>query len=220
MKIERKFTTAAAGAYGEMAFQITASEIRNPDGKVVKALPAGDDENSKDSKKAFTAAKKELGQIVTLQGERLFEAMCVERQWPVTDWRLAFHQHPVMRRLIERLVWQGLDAEGQPLGLFRPTQEGDFTDAGDSDVAIDDFAAVRLAHGALVDAETGVLTDTAAMPALNQALMLSKPLHFGDYGGLPLKLLWAALTLSLLEPSVQACVYFFHERAWARRGAG
>lgn len=32
--------------------------------------------------------------------------------------------------------------------------------------------------------------------------------------------LWAALTLSLLEPSVQACVYFFHERAWARRGAG
>ena len=64
------------------------------------------------------AAKKELGQIVTLQGERLFEAMCVERQWPVADWRLAFHQHPVMRRLIERLVWQGLDAEGQPLGLF------------------------------------------------------------------------------------------------------
>ena len=32
--------------------------------------------------------------------------------------------------------------------------------------------------------------------------------------------LWAALTLSLLDPSVQACVYFFHERAWARRGAG
>ena len=32
--------------------------------------------------------------------------------------------------------------------------------------------------------------------------------------------LWAALTLSLLEPSVQAGVYFFHERAWARRGAG
>ncbi|NEY89213.1 vitamin B12-dependent ribonucleotide reductase [Tabrizicola oligotrophica] len=35
MKIERKFTTAEAGAYGEMAFQITTSEIRNPDGKVV-----------------------------------------------------------------------------------------------------------------------------------------------------------------------------------------
>lgn len=32
------------------------------------------------------------------------------------------------------------------------------------------------------------------MPALNQALMLSKPLHFGDYGGLVLKLIWAAMT--------------------------
>jgi len=27
-----------------------------------------------------------------------------------------------------------------------------------------------------------------------KALQLSQPLHFGDYGGLPLKLLWAALT--------------------------
>ncbi len=131
-----------------------AIHLFNPDGKPVKALPAGDDENSKESKKAFSAARKELGQIVTLQGERLFEAMCVERQWPVADWRMAFHEHPVMRRLIERLVWQGLDAEGQPQGLFRPTQEGDFTDAADNEVAIDEFAAVRLAHGALVDAET------------------------------------------------------------------
>ena len=26
--------------------------------------------------------------------------------------------------------------------------------------------------------------------------------------------LWAAITLSLLEPTVQAVAYFFHERAW------
>ncbi|MFN3722837.1 MAG: vitamin B12-dependent ribonucleotide reductase [Paracoccaceae bacterium] len=35
MKIERKFTTEATGAYGAMAFTKTVSEIRNPDGKVV-----------------------------------------------------------------------------------------------------------------------------------------------------------------------------------------
>ena len=35
MKIERKFTTEAAGAYGALAFTTTTSEIRNPDGKVV-----------------------------------------------------------------------------------------------------------------------------------------------------------------------------------------
>mgnify|MGYP006162451115 CR=1 FL=1 len=35
MKIERKFTSAETGAYGEIAFTTTTSEIRNPDGKVV-----------------------------------------------------------------------------------------------------------------------------------------------------------------------------------------
>ncbi|MFD1709985.1 DUF2061 domain-containing protein [Ottowia sp. GY511] len=30
---------------------------------------------------------------------------------------------------------------------------------------------------------------------------------------------WMALTLSLLEPTVQAVAFFFHEKAWARRQA-
>lgn len=29
--------------------------------------------------------------------------------------------------------------------------------------------------------------------------------------------LWMALTLSLLEPSVQAVAFFFHEKLWERR---
>ena len=49
---------------------------------------------------------------------------------------------------------------------------------------------------ALIDARSAQLTDARAMPAINQALMMSKPLHFGDYGGLPLKLIWAVLTLA------------------------
>ena len=51
---------------------------------------------------------------------------------------------------------------------------------------------------ALIDAETGALVDARSMPALNQALMMSKPLHFGDYGGLPLKIVWALLTLATI----------------------
>ena len=35
MKIERKFTSETTGAYGAMAFSVTTSEIRNPDGKIV-----------------------------------------------------------------------------------------------------------------------------------------------------------------------------------------
>ncbi|PXW75281.1 putative iron-regulated membrane protein [Blastomonas natatoria] len=53
----------------------------------------------------------------------------------------------------------------------------------------------RLLTPALIDAETGTFTAARQMPWYYQALSLSRPLHFGDYGGLPLKLLWAALTL-------------------------
>jgi uncharacterized iron-regulated membrane protein len=51
---------------------------------------------------------------------------------------------------------------------------------------------------ALIDARDAKLTDARDMPLLNQALMLSKPLHFGDYGGLPLKVLWALLDLATI----------------------
>jgi uncharacterized iron-regulated membrane protein len=53
----------------------------------------------------------------------------------------------------------------------------------------------RLLTPALIDAETGAFTDARPMPWYYQALALSRPLHFGDYGGLLLKVLWAALTL-------------------------
>ena len=51
---------------------------------------------------------------------------------------------------------------------------------------------------ALIDAETGALVDARSMPALNQALMMSTPVHFGDYCGLPLKVVWALLTLATI----------------------
>lgn len=47
---------------------------------------------------------------------------------------------------------------------------------------------------ALIDAESLELTDARRMPWYTLALMYSQPLHFGDYGGLPLKILWAILT--------------------------
>ncbi|MBB6426071.1 PepSY domain-containing protein [Sphingopyxis sp. JAI128] len=53
----------------------------------------------------------------------------------------------------------------------------------------------RLLTTALIDAETGAFTDARPMPWYVKVLALSQPLHFGDYGGLPLKLLWAVLTL-------------------------
>lgn len=53
----------------------------------------------------------------------------------------------------------------------------------------------RLLVPAFVDASTGRLDAVRAMPWYMQALLLAQPFHFGDYAGLPMKLLWAALDL-------------------------
>lgn len=67
--------------------------------------------------------------------------------------------------------------------------------AGDSPLT------ARMLQPVLVDARSGALAGTVPMPWYLRTLELSRPLHFGDYGGLPLKLLWAAAdvgTLALL----------------------
>lgn len=51
----------------------------------------------------------------------------------------------------------------------------------------------KLATPVLIEGATGTLSAIAPMPWYLKALELSRPLHFGDYGGLPLKILWALL---------------------------
>jgi uncharacterized iron-regulated membrane protein len=51
----------------------------------------------------------------------------------------------------------------------------------------------RLLTPTLIDAVTGELTATREMAWYISVLLLSQPLHFGDYGGMPLKILWALL---------------------------
>jgi uncharacterized iron-regulated membrane protein len=53
----------------------------------------------------------------------------------------------------------------------------------------------RLFNPALVDARTGELAAIVTMPWYLRALELARPLHFGDYGGMPLKVIWALLDL-------------------------
>jgi uncharacterized iron-regulated membrane protein len=48
----------------------------------------------------------------------------------------------------------------------------------------------RLMTPVLVDARTGHVTRVVNLPAYLRAVEISRPLHFGDYGGLPLKIIW------------------------------
>lgn len=50
----------------------------------------------------------------------------------------------------------------------------------------------------LIDAADGSVTARPDVPWYITALLLSQPLHFGDYGGLPLKIIWALLDLATI----------------------
>jgi uncharacterized iron-regulated membrane protein len=56
----------------------------------------------------------------------------------------------------------------------------------------------RLFSPALVDARSGEFVTAVQMPWYLHALELSRPLHFGDYGGLPLKIIWLLLDLATI----------------------
>ena len=63
----------------------------------------------------------------------------------------------------------------------------------------------RLLKPVVIDAGDGTLTDSRDMPWYVSVLLLSQPLHFGDYGGLPLKIIWAifdVLTIGLLGSGI------------------
>ncbi len=55
--------------------------------------------------------------------------------------------------------------------------------------------SARMLRPVLVEAENAERIVAPAMPWYLQALQLSRPLHFGDYGGLPRKIVWALLDL-------------------------
>jgi len=53
----------------------------------------------------------------------------------------------------------------------------------------------RLFKPVLVDATSGEVTDSRTLPWYLTGLLVSQPLHFGDYGGRPMQIMWAILDL-------------------------
>lgn len=131
-------------------------ELYNPDGKKIAALPEArlddDAEQVKDAKKAFSASKKELKSIVALQAERLYESMCIERDWSFEDWQLYLNQHPVVRHLVQRLVWSHCQ-DGKVVSTFRPLDDGTLTDCEDNELKLASDARIRIAHDSLLSTE-------------------------------------------------------------------
>lgn len=157
-------------------------ELLNPDGKKIAALPEprqdDDAERAKDAKKALSAAKKEVKTIVSLQTDRLYEALCTERDWAFADWNDYLNGHPIVRRLVQRLVWAEIEPAAEGVApvvkrLFRPLDDGTLTDADDDAFELAPDARVRIAHDSILDEATVArwqqhLADYAVAPLFQQ----------------------------------------------------
>ncbi|MCG8365325.1 MAG: DUF4132 domain-containing protein [Pseudanabaenales cyanobacterium] len=147
--------------------------LKNPDGKVIKSLPAGrkdeDPDQVKLAKKQLSDAKKQLKQVLTMQRERLYEAMCTQRSWPFADWDRYLNQHPIIGRYCQQLVWAVYNGDAL-VQTFRPLEDRSLTDAEDEDVTPAPTATVRLAHSCTLSPEQIEAWQT----------------HFGDYDVTPL----------------------------------
>jgi len=73
----------------------------------------------------------------------------------------------------------------------------------------------RLLKPVLADAQTGAITASVALPWYLTALLVSQPLHFGDYGGMPMQVIWAVLDVVTIVVLASG----LYQRAVAPRGS-
>jgi hypothetical protein len=164
----RKFTARLSGDF--------SIQLENESGRVIKNLPPANQMENEDEvkavKKEFSAAKKEIKQVLKHQKERLYEAMCTQRRWRFEDWDMYLNNHPIVSRYCRNLVWMALEPgkttgdapQGQDptsdrnvLLSFRPTSDRSLTDVDDETVELTPDHLVQVAHQSFLSEEDGRL---------------------------------------------------------------
>lgn len=140
--------------YGTRTFTARLSEdlslvLTNPAGKVLSSLPdpnqSDDPEKAKLAKAALSASRKELKSVLSMQKERLYEALCTQRTWRFEEWETYLRRHPVVGRYCQRLVW-AICQDDRVVASFRPLADGSLSDHRDEELRAPSDGIVRLAH--------------------------------------------------------------------------
>ncbi|MDO4260016.1 MAG: DUF4132 domain-containing protein [Actinomycetaceae bacterium] len=151
-------------SYGSREFtaQVMADmkiELRDSSGSVVKKLPepnsADDFMEASAAKTALTRARREVKSVVAVQSARLYEAMCSQRMWPSSEWLSFFAGHPIMGRLLPRLVWichpqGGFGEDTSARFLFRPLGNGTYINDEGGALTLPEDCEISVAHSAVI----------------------------------------------------------------------
>ncbi len=105
-----------------------------------KPKKTDDEQLSRDAVDRFKLLKKDARTIASQQVLRLETAMCTQRRWTFEVFRQFLVEHPLVRHLVQRLIWGVYECEpesnfgGALVTCFRVNEEGSFTDANDDDI--------------------------------------------------------------------------------------
>jgi hypothetical protein len=124
--------------------------VRDEQGKVRRDPPkprqSDDAEQAEAARKAFSRARKLVRRTLQAETGRLYAAMASERDWEEEAWRRYLVDHPIVGRLVRRLVWELPGSR-----TARVSAEGTLVDASGAPVSLAPEARVRVAHGTRLD---------------------------------------------------------------------
>lgn len=81
-----------------------------------------------------------------------------------------------------------------------------------------EHVTAKLLKPVLVDATTSRVTDSRELPWYLKMLLVSQPLHFGDYGGRPMQILWALLDIATIVVLITGLYLWLKRRQPQVRG--
>ncbi|HEX2143504.1 MAG TPA: DUF4132 domain-containing protein [Glycomyces sp.] len=165
--------------YGPRSFTVKFDEQLRPyavegSGKRRANLPkpgAKDDlDLAQPAYERYIAMRKELKKVAVEQVRRLESAMVNGRNWTGDEFQTYMVDHPLLRHLTSRLVWQADSGSGRT--SFRLAEDCTLADLEDEPMVLPDEAVVRLAHPATLGNEVeqwaAVLADYEILQPFDQ----------------------------------------------------
>ncbi|WP_143220517.1 DUF4132 domain-containing protein, partial [Actinomadura sp. CNU-125] len=151
--------------YGPRRFRVGFDEqfkpyVADADGKPRKTLPKPSAKDDPDlapaAHRAWTELKKDVRTAVSVRIRDLEEAMLDERAWTPGEFREHLAGHPIVARIVRRLVWR-TDA-----GAFRVAEDGTFADVRDDPFAPAETSRIGVAHPAHLGEDVGAWSEVFA----------------------------------------------------------